>query len=145
MPKEKLVAVCRPHWACFIGRWLLALLFIMTGVNGFTSEGAGSVGAAIFAFIIAGFCIASALVMMSTTYLGMTGTKIVGHKGFIRSKTLSTPLSKVQNVSIESGLFGKMLGYGTVTISDAGTATTEFVFKRMANAGGFIEQVQDRI
>ena len=145
MQKENLVALCRPHWACFMGRWIVALLFFLTGAGSFSSEGANGADAALLSFAVSGFCIVSALILMKTTYLGMTQTKIVGHRGLIRTKTLSTPLAKVQNVGIESGLFGKLLGYGTVTISDAGGVATEFVFKRMAHAEEFVEKVQDAI
>ena len=141
MAKEKLVAVCRPHWSSFWGRWFVAFLFAYSAIYGIVTDGADAIGSAICLLIIAGLCVGSALIMMKTTYLGMTETKIVGHTGFLRTRTLSTPLAKVQNIGLENGLFGKLLGYGTITISDAGSGVTEFVFKRMANAERFVEQV----
>jgi uncharacterized membrane protein YdbT with pleckstrin-like domain len=56
---------------------------------------------------------------MFTTQLVLTNKRIYGKVGLINTKTLDTPLGKVNNVSVESGLFGKIFGYGTINITNS--------------------------
>ncbi|GEM_PF-2251764 len=46
---------------------------------------------------------------------------IEGKTGLIKTKKLNSPLDKVQSVSVSSGLFGKIFGYGTISITTAGS------------------------
>ena len=59
------------------------------------------------------------LVAMATTELGFTDKNVIGKSGFISSKAMSSSLDKVQNVSVKSGLFGKIFNYGDVTVTTA--------------------------
>ena len=44
---------------------------------------------------------------------------IEGKTGVIRTKKLNSPLDKVQSISVESGFWGKIFNYGTITITSA--------------------------
>lgn len=142
MTGEKKIAVCRPHWSGFLGRIILCVIFLIVAISGLITHEAdmfiaGLVLAAIFALSI--------LISCRSTYLKLTETKLIGHIGFIKSRTLSTPLSRVQDISLSNGLFGKILGYHTIMISSAGTSGTEYIFRRMAKAKEFADAVQNAI
>ena len=138
---EKYIAVCKKHWSCMIWPGFIAFILVVAAL--------GSIGhikedgpVIVVLLIIAAIVIVRAIVIHKTEYIALTKTKVVGHRGFIRSKTLTTPISKIQNVGISNGLLGKILGYHTVTLSDAGGSSTEYVFKKMANAKAFADAVQ---
>ena len=71
---------------------------------------------------------AKKLVAMLTTELYFTNKVIYGKIGFINTKDLSSPLDKIDHVSVESGLGGKILGYGTVVVhSISGKYNFQFI------------------
>ena len=59
---------------------------------------------------------------------------VIGKVGLINTKVLNSPLNKINNVSVESGLWGKIFGYGTVHVD---TASGSYDFKYIARADNF--------
>ena len=148
MAKEKQIAVCRQHWSGFIVPGFFCVLFVLGGICMlFIDVAIGhKLLAMLIMFVIAAVIAGYIFISYKFTYsIVLTETKLIGHKGLIRSKTLTAPLSKVQDIGLSNGLMGKILGYHTVTISSAGTANTEFVFIHMAKAQQFVDAVNDSI
>ena len=144
MGKETYVAVCRKHWSVFLGRGFWTILFLSIAGYCFfsTSESEDMKFAGYICLVVAAVFLISAIISYRSEYLALTESKLIGHIGFIKSKKLSTPINRIQNVGISNGLFGKIFNYHTITIDNAGTGNTEFVFKRMANAKAFAEKVE---
>ena len=140
--KENFIAVCYPHWAGFLRYWIFAAFFILFWFYGLIN---GDILASLLVMLFGTMIASAGEVLRRTTYLGFTETKLVGHTGFIRTKKLSTPLNRVQGISLENGLIGKIFGFHTITVSNAGTGSAEFVFKGMANAEQFVDKVQEVI
>ena len=129
---DEIVAVCRKHWAVVLGRVIIAVI-----VFGFLAQYDGN---ALYTLVKIGvplLIIISGIVEYSTNYIGVTRTKVVVHMGFIKTADHSTPLNKIQAISVSSGLFGKIFGYSTITIDHAGTGKSEYRFGHMANAKDF--------
>lgn len=144
MAKEKYVAKCRKHWSVFLRRGLTALFFLLLSFVAYSSNDDQTLHKAWIAFLaIAALIILSSIVVYATEYIAITDTKLIGHRGFIHSKQLSTPISKIQNIGLSNGLFGKLLNYHTITIDNAGTGHTEFVFTHMAKAKDFANKVEE--
>ena len=131
--KEKIIAVCKPHWTGYIGRIILCFISFLAIISGFIVEG-------IFVFAI---CVISIQITRKSRYLELTETKLIGHVGFIKTKTLSTLLFNVQDIGLSNGLMGKLFGYHTITISTAGTSGTEYTFGYMARAEEFVDALQN--
>ena len=144
MKKEKRIAECRLHWTAFIVKGFFIALFVMIGLVELIYF-AGNVGFALFFFAVAAIIFGYAYITYKTTYIAMTESTIIGHTGFIKSKIMSTPLSKVQSIGLSNGLLGKIFGYHTVTVSHAGTDRIDFVFERMAKGEEFSAKVNEYI
>lgn len=147
MNKKQPLAVCRRHWVQFIPQGIFSAIFMLLAIASLTTGDPIGFKLKMFAFLLliaAGFAVYVAVAHKSD-YIALTPTQIVGHKGVIRSKTLSTPLSKVQDIGLSSGLVGKALGYQTITIRSAGTAGTEFVFTAMARAQEFVDALEKAV
>lgn len=130
-----------PHWVGYLGRILLAVALVVGGIAlGQYSAVLTGVALAVAAVLLIGV-----VIKVKTTYLELTETRIIGHIGFINSKTLSTPLSRVQNIGLSNGLAGKLFGYHTITVSDAGSSATEYKFRNMADAQAFVDAAQERM
>ncbi len=63
------------------------------------------------------------------TELAVTNKRVIGKAGFINSAALDAPLNKVQNVTVSSGLFGKIFGYGNIKVETAGSGLVFYGIK----------------
>lgn len=143
--KEPYIAVCKMHWSAFLPCGVIEISQLAIAISLLFSPKSRATAGVFFCIalvfgIVMALCI---LICYKTTYIALTGTKVIGHKGFIRSKTLMTPLSKIQNVGLGSDLLGKIFNYHTVTLSDAGGGKTEYVFPKMAHAQEFADAVHE--
>ena len=130
---EDYVAICRKHWIVPVFRGLLGLV-----IFAFLLRWDGNALYRIVQFGVPLWLLISGIVEFNTNYIMVTHTKVVVHMGFIRTTDSKTPLSKIQAVSLSSGLFGKLFGYHKITIDHAGTGKSEYQFNHMANAKDFV-------
>ena len=61
----------------------------------------------------------------------LTNKRVVGKTGLINTTQMDSPLNMITSVAVNSGLMGKLIGYGTLQIT---TASTIYKFKFMSNA-----------
>ncbi len=99
---ESVVLEGKIHWSCLIPHIFLMFIFI-----GF-------------------FTIFRPLIMLFTTKLAFTNKRIIGKIGFVNTKSMDSPLNKINDVSISSGLFGKIFKYGNIKIN---TSSGTYFFK----------------
>lgn len=130
---EDYVAICRKHWIVPVFRGLLGLAIFV-----FLLQWDGNALYRIVQFGLPLWLLISGIVEFVTNYIMVTRTKIVVHMGFLRTTDYSTPLNKIQAISISSGLFGKLFGYHKITIDHAGTGKSEYQFDHMAEAQDFV-------
>ena len=63
--------------------------------------------------------------------------------GTIRRRAIEMLLSKVEEIGVDQGVIGRVLGYGTVVI--VGTGGSKEGFMLIADPLGFRRQVQEQI
>ncbi|WP_019644501.1 PH domain-containing protein [Novispirillum itersonii] len=61
----------------------------------------------------------SASAYYSSTELCVTNRRVVARLGMVRRRIVEFHIAKVESVRIEQGLFGRMFGFGTVTVLGA--------------------------
>ena len=69
------------------------------------------------------------LIDYQTTELGVTNKRMIVKVGFVRRRTLELLLRQVEALSVDQTLGGRMLGYGTITLS--GTGGVREIFHRV--------------
>ena len=67
---------------------------------------------------------------MRTTELAITNRRVIAKTGFIRRHSLEILLPKIESVDVRQGILGRMLNFGTVTVT--GTGGTRESFKAIA-------------
>ena len=72
------------------------------------------------------------------TELSVTDKRVIGKAGFINSTSLDAPLNKIQNVTVSSGLWGKIFKYGNIEIQTAGDAIAFYAIKDVDNFKKFL-------
>lgn len=79
---------------------------------------------------------------LKTTELILTNKKIIGKTGIINTKVMDSPLNKINNISVEQGLGGKIFGYGKIVIT---TAAGNYNFSYISQPDVFRSAVMNQI
>ena len=79
---------------------------------------------------------------IKNTELGLTNKKVMGKYGIIKTKVMDSPLNKVNSVTVEQGLGGKIFGYGKIVIS---TSSGGYNFNYIKSADSFRSAVMEQI
>ena len=72
-------------------------------------------------FIIALVWLIIRFISYSSTDLILTNKRVFGKTGLISTTQMQSPLNMINSVAFNNGIFGKLLGYGTVQILTAST------------------------
>ena len=120
---EEILGVAELHWACYIVPVFLlafgALMFLGT-------QASPEPGASIFPVVILLLGAWSLLSRMKREMIA-TNKRIISKRGIIAVKTDELKHGKIESVSVDQSLFGRLLGYADVVFS--GTGTTKVVFE----------------
>jgi uncharacterized membrane protein YdbT with pleckstrin-like domain len=66
--------------------------------------------------------LAIAWVRVRSTEIAITDKRVIAKFGFIKRHTVEINLDKVEALRVEQGFWGRILNYGTIYISGAGTS-----------------------
>ena len=136
MPNEKIFFTARIHPAVFLPSVISVvasiIFFVFTlgtankqdASNGFLA-GILLLFAGLFFFysILLGL---RALIIMFTTEFAVTNRRVIAKTGFIRRHTLEVLLPKIESVSVNQNLLGRLLNFGTVTVTGTGGTKESF-------------------
>lgn len=122
---EHVIASTRTHWKALVVPVLV--LLVTCGVAGFLVAILPSGSAhtvllwvviAAAALIVIWFCLRPFLVWLSASYT-VTNRRLINRSGVITRRGRDIPLQRINDVKYERGLLDRMLGCGTLVISDA--------------------------
>ena len=99
---ETVVAFARYHWTYHLLAWGALLLF-------------GVVLIGVYVFV-------KTQIWMKTTEVAVTDRRIVIKKGWLRRSTEELSLGSVEEINVRQGFWGRLLGFGELTISGTGAA-----------------------
>jgi uncharacterized membrane protein YdbT with pleckstrin-like domain len=125
---EKIIIRAKMHWAVFMAPLFLFLLgFIAIP---FSQSKDGSALACLFGlFFLAGIWAGLQVTMIYlTTEFALTNKRIIGKKGWIRRSSLEILLGKVESIGVRQPIMGRILNYGTITLSGSGGTKQSFPY-----------------
>ena len=153
IPGEKIVYRTRLHWLVLLGPFLLGIVLNFGGAAALiyslsNSEPKDSTSTA---FLILGailLVVGSGLILFgvlqrNATEIGITDKRVLIKTGMAGRRTLEMVLSKVESIGVDETAFGRLLGYGTVTIH--GTGGTPEPFPMISRPNEFRKRVQQQI
>jgi len=128
---EHIVYKTTKHWTVFF--WPLFFMLLLYNVY-------RSVGGPILLALV---WLLPTYVDFRTSEFGLTNRRIVIKSGFVRRLSLETFLDKIEGVSVQQGLWGRILGYGTITF--IGVGGTKNSFRRINKPLELAREVQEKI
>lgn len=152
-PGERILYTTRLHWLVLFRSILVDLIFsaaglalIIWGIAGAHAERGEAQIAEIVGVMLIIFgtvILAIAAVRRNATEMAVTNKRVIIKVGFMTKRTIELFLSKVESVGVEQSLFGRMMGFGSITVR--GTGGTNEPFDHVADPLEFRRQVQHQI
>jgi uncharacterized membrane protein YdbT with pleckstrin-like domain len=140
LPNESIVAQTTLHPIIFMRSvwWaLLSLLVLLTdALLNTTALNKIAVGFATIAVLGT----ISALVRYLTAEFAVTDKRVMMKVGWLRRRSLEINLEKVESVTVNQGVFGRLFGYGTLRVR--GTGSTDEYFWGIAQPLAFRQSIQ---
>ncbi len=78
-----------------------------------------------------------------TTEFAVTNKRVIVKTGWVQRETLELNLSRVESLSVDQSVMGRLFGYGTITI--IGTGGTKEPFHGIAHPLEFRNAVQEQL
>jgi uncharacterized membrane protein YdbT with pleckstrin-like domain len=139
---ESIVYRARLHWSIFLASLaVIGLGIVLAIVLGVYAPEYWYLGAA-----LAGVGLLIAIgpaIRYASSEFAVTDKRVVAKLGFIERESLETLLSKIEAIGVDQGVLGRMLDFGTITIT--GTGGTEESFPRIAEPLEFRRQIQSQV
>jgi uncharacterized membrane protein YdbT with pleckstrin-like domain len=76
--------------------------------------------------VIGLFFLIWAWVRVRSTEVAITNRRVIAKFGFVKRHTVEINLEKVEALRVEQGFWGRLLNYGTIFVSGAGTSVAPF-------------------
>ena len=124
LPDEHVVYRTRRHWIIFARA---ALVLIAGAAVLIAFHTVPLAGAAVL--LVGASMLIPPFIAHQTTELGVTNKRMIVKVGFVRRRTLELLLRQVEALSVDQTLGGRLLGYGTITLS--GTGGVREIFHRV--------------
>jgi uncharacterized membrane protein YdbT with pleckstrin-like domain len=139
---EQIAYRARVHWSIFATAIVVVALGIALAIVLRVYQPAYWYAGAALAGIGLLLAIGPAIRYASSEF-AVTDKRVVAKLGFIERESLETLLSKIEAIGVDQGIVGRILGYGTITIT--GTGGTEESFPRIADPLEFRRQIQSQV
>lgn len=140
LPGERITYRAHLHKIIWVLPVLLSLLLMVGAGFALNADipllAAGLVGLAVLPIVWA-------WIDYTSSEFAVTDKRVVIKVGWIRRRTLETMLGKVEGISVDQTIAGRMLGFGTITVT--GTGGTREPFANIAKPLEFRRQVQAQV
>lgn len=130
MPGEDVIYRAKLHWALFlrpIGPIILWIIFIIIyGTSRNTESGSFYLCVAWIFFMTAIIGGIGALISFLTTEFALTNKRVIAKTGLIRRRSVELLLQKVESIGVNQSILGRILDYGTITVTGTGGTKEPF-------------------
>jgi len=140
--KEKMIFKVHPHWLYVaVPEFTLTILGMFFFPFAYASLPQWILTLFVIAILFAMLIIF--LDWLCTNYY-LTNLRLIEERGIIGKRIMIVPLDKVQDITCEFGIFGRMFGFGDLEIESAGTYG-KIVFSFIANPEQRKEEINKAI
>jgi uncharacterized membrane protein YdbT with pleckstrin-like domain len=139
---EQIVYRARLHWIIFGASIAVMALGLVVAIVLQATQGAyWSLGLALIGIGLL-LAIGPAIRYISSEF-AVTNKRVLSKVGFIERESDETMLTKVEAIAVDQGIIGRLLGFGTVTIT--GTGGTQEPFPKISYPLEFRRQIQSQV
>jgi uncharacterized membrane protein YdbT with pleckstrin-like domain len=147
IPDEKLLYETRLHWVVLFWPVIVPSLLLLgagvwirfysdTDTPNYKRLGIGLIVLAVLIFLIG-------LFKRNATEMAVTNKRVLIKQGVFGRRTLEILLQKIESIAVDEPMWGRILGFGTVTVR--GTGGTPEPFPKMAHPLEFRRHVEEQV
>jgi hypothetical protein len=139
MNGENVLYSARLHWIVFL--WPVIWFVVSLACFSHSTEAAVFAGR-LFALlaILKGI---ESFITFSTSEFGVTNQRVIAKVGFIRRNSIEIFLAKLEAIQVNQSIPGRLLGYGSITVS--GTGGTRDAFHNISDPLALKRKIQEQI
>jgi uncharacterized membrane protein YdbT with pleckstrin-like domain len=117
-PNERVLVKGKIHWFVFVP----GSIFLLIGLSLAGQKDAAPMGVVII--LLALYLLLRATLAVISTELAVTSKRVIAKWGLISRKTIELNHTKVESFNVDQSIFGRILGFGTLTINGTGGIRT---------------------
>jgi uncharacterized membrane protein YdbT with pleckstrin-like domain len=134
LPNEQVTYWAKLHWIIYALPACVFAIAILVAIGG-----GGWIAGSVIAIV--GFALLlPPWIRASSSEFAVTNKRVLIKIGVIRRHSLELLLQKIEGIGVDQGITGRILGYGTITVS--GVGGTKEAFRMISNPLEFRRQVQ---
>jgi uncharacterized membrane protein YdbT with pleckstrin-like domain len=122
---ETVSADAKIHWMIFAPS---IITFIFGAIFCFTRDDALAPLANFMLIFLGPVLLIDELVKRNTTEMAVTNKRLIAKTGWIARKTIELNLPKVESMTVDQTIFGRMFDYGTIVIHGTGGGKSPYKF-----------------
>jgi len=138
LPDEHVVYRTTLHWIIFARAGLVLIAGVAVLIAFYTVPLAGAA-----VLLVGVLMLIPPLIAYQTTELGVTNKRMIVKVGFVRRRTLELLLRQVEALSVDQTLGGRLLGYGSITLT--GTGGVREIFHRVREPLELRRRIQGQV
>ena len=144
MPEEVVIYRTRLHWILFAGPVLATVVLAALWSAMSSADYVSDAGTSVFLVIAVLFGIAflAGYIEYRSSEFAVTNQRVLFKVGFLRHRSIEILLAKVEALTVDQPLLGRILDYGSITIG--GTGGTQERFNRIRAPHDFRRTVQEQ-
>jgi uncharacterized membrane protein YdbT with pleckstrin-like domain len=145
MSGEEIMKETRLHWIVYVPSAILLALSILLFAAAFAAGEAAKETLILPELFIGGsvFGALAAFVKRSSSEFVVTNKRVLVKRGWLRRRSTEILLRQVEGITVDQGILGRMLDYGTIVIEGTGSDRTPY--KGIAGPMAFRLAVQEQI
>jgi uncharacterized membrane protein YdbT with pleckstrin-like domain len=140
LPGERVKHRAHLHKIVFLGPATVSLALLIGAVLAF-AQGYNLAGGIVL--LAAALPLLSAFIPVATSEFAVTDKRVIIKVGWVQRRTLETMLGKVEGIGVDQTVLGRVLNFGTITVT--GTGGTQERFTNIAAPLEFRRQVQAQV
>jgi uncharacterized membrane protein YdbT with pleckstrin-like domain len=140
LPGERIKHRAHLHKIVYLGPATLSAALLIGAVAAF-AQGYNLAGG--IALAAAALPLLTAYIPFATSEFAVTDKRVIIKVGWVQRRTLETMLGKVEGIGVEQTVLGRVLNFGTITVT--GTGGTQERFTNIAAPLEFRRQVQAQV
>jgi uncharacterized membrane protein YdbT with pleckstrin-like domain len=134
LPNEQITYRAKLHWIIYALPAIVLVIAFLVGLGG--GGWIAGVAMSVIAFVL----FLPPWIRSASSEFAITDKRVLIKVGLIRRHSLELLLQKVEGIGVDQGILGRVLGYGTITVS--GVGGTKEAFRMISNPLEFRRQVQ---
>ncbi len=134
LPNEQITYRAKLHWIIYALPVIVFVIALVVALSG------GGWIAFVAIGVIALVLFLPPWIKSSSSEFAITNKRVLIKVGLVRRHSLELLLQKVEGIGVDQGILGRILGYGTITVS--GVGGTKEPFQMISNPLEFRRQVQ---